>query len=92
MHNLRLPLDALAVDGVVGKDDFIDGFASEGVAGLHRDAPENSSESPPADLFAHLVVSPQCFAHYSLVFPCFLSGVLFLIIKRKLWVVFKAQY
>ena len=34
LHNLGLLVDTLAVDGVVGKDELIDGFTSQRVAGI----------------------------------------------------------
>lgn len=60
---LGFVVEALAVDGVVGDEAFVDGFDGEGGAGGVRVAAENDAESSPADLFANGVVSVECVGH-----------------------------
>ncbi|KAF7807056.1 hypothetical protein G2W53_039217 [Senna tora] len=59
--------EALRVEGVAGGGDerFVDGFHSEGDAGVGGDAPEDGAESSPSDLRQNDVVLIEVFTHYS---------------------------
>ncbi|KAL6989092.1 hypothetical protein U1Q18_014843 [Sarracenia purpurea var. burkii] len=75
LKDFGLLVDALAIDGV-GKEAFVDGLASKGVAGDGGGAAVDDAESPPSDHFAQPVLAVQSFTHASIDFSVGFSDFL----------------